>query len=152
MGGPHRWQMASSPAHGGGRIRRYLIVDDNGAVRHHLATALRAIQHQWTVETQEAERADTALQMLERDRFDALFVSLGLAGGQSGLDLLRAVAKRWPHVHSVVHTSRPEADLEVREAMSQGAYAYLPKPLRQADLKRVLFELDRGHAGAGSVR
>ena len=100
----------------------------------------------------EVERTADAVAACTRQAFDACFLSLGLADGENGLLALDQLLARWPDLRVVIHTSRAEADLQVREAMSRGAFAYLAKPLRRDGLEAVLREIDRSHPGSRRVR
>jgi NtrC-family two-component system response regulator AlgB len=99
-----------------------LIIDDDPAIRQSIRLCLEAenarVQHVGT--------AAGGLDMLERSRFDVVFLDLWL-GSESGLAILPEILRRQPGVGIIVVTAFASYESAV-EAMKLGAVDYLPKP------------------------
>jgi two-component system response regulator HydG len=105
-----------------------MVVDDDVVVHHAFASILDQEGYRVVVH----ERAEAALAALAEQVPDVLLLDLHLPG-MGGLEALRAVLARQPHLPVVMVTA--EAGVEtVVEAMRLGAYDYLTKPLSQASL------------------
>lgn len=77
-----------------------------------------------------------ALETLESESIDVLFTDLKMPR-QSGLDLLAEVRRRWPGIFTVMITGFATVNTAV-EAMKSGAFDYIAKPFRTAQLQQVL--------------
>lgn len=99
-----------------------LVVDDDPAIRQSLRLCLEAEGGR----VQQAATAAGCLDVLDRCRFDVVFLDLWL-GAESGLTLLPEVLRRQPGVGVVVITAYATYESAV-EAMRLGAADYLPKP------------------------
>jgi NtrC-family two-component system response regulator AlgB len=111
-----------------------LVVDDEKNIRSHLATYIRGLGHQ----TETAEDAGTALQLLDRVEPDVVFSDIRMAG-MDGVELLREIRRRRPEAVVVLMTAYATIRGAV-EAMREGAYDYLVKPF---DLDEVGLLLER---------
>jgi two-component system response regulator AtoC len=112
-----------------------LIVDDEQGDRDFCAEALTALGY----EAESAESADQALAALATGRFDIVLADVRMPG-MSGLDLLKVVRQDYPAIDVVMITGFGTVSSAV-QAIKQGAYDYLTKPLKLDDLKRVLRRL-----------
>ena len=72
------------------------LVEDSQPVRARLATMLDAIPGATVVG--EAADADSAIREILASRPDVVMLDLGLAGGSSGFDVLRAVRPQAPEI------------------------------------------------------
>ena len=72
------------------------LVEDSAPVRARLAEMVSAIPG--AVLVGEAERAETAIREILASRPDVVMLDLGLAGGSSGFDVLRAVRPQAPDI------------------------------------------------------
>ncbi|WP_313606641.1 PAS domain-containing protein [Rhizobium sp.] len=84
--------------------QRVLLVEDNALIR--MSDADMVADLGYTV--LEAESAEEALLILEKDGVDILVTDLGLPG-LSGEDLAREARRRWPHIGIVFSTGMNEA-------------------------------------------
>jgi NtrC-family two-component system response regulator AlgB len=116
---------------------RILIVDDEPNIRTSLRIALESIKH--TV-VESAGVAD-ALKCLEQTSFDVALVDIRL-GQESGLDLLETFRGRSPRLAVVIITAYASIDTAV-DAMRRGAFDYLPKPFKPAQIRAVLERVAR---------
>jgi len=112
-----------------------LIVDDDESARAFCAESLTALGF----ETQAAESADAALAQLATGQFEIVLADVRMPG-MGGLELLKIVKQDYPGVDVVMITGFGTVSSAV-QAMKQGAYDYLTKPLRLVDLDRVFRRL-----------
>jgi NtrC-family two-component system response regulator AlgB len=99
-----------------------LIIDDDPGIRQSVRVCL---------ETDGARvlgvgTSTAALELLERSRFDLVFLDLWL-GSESGLEVLPEILRRQPGIGVVVITAFASFETAV-EAIKLGAVDYLPKP------------------------
>ncbi|MCI4347156.1 MAG: response regulator [Thermoplasmata archaeon] len=111
---------------------RILVVDDDPLFREELTTYLSDEGHT----TVTAPSVRKALEVLESESVDVLFTDLKMPR-QSGLDLLSEVGRRWPGIFTVMVTGFATVDTAV-EAMKSGAFDYIAKPFRTAQVLQVL--------------
>lgn len=106
-----------------------LIVDDDKHTRDGLALALKRHYNVLL-----AENGERALKTLESVKADIVLSDMRMPG-MPGMELLRTVRKRYPDIPFVLLTAYGSIDLAV-EAMREGAYDFLTKPisLDQLDL------------------
>jgi signal transduction histidine kinase len=108
-----------------------LIVDDEEAIRSTFRTFLEAEGHRVTT----AESAADARQKLVQDSFDVLLADLMLPE-ESGLSLLKSVQPD-KEMSVVMVTGYPDISTAV-EALREGAYDYLTKPITRQSLLAVV--------------
>jgi len=111
---------------------RILIVDDDSEFREELANLLTDRGHVATGVSSTAE----AMIALEAGEFDVMFTDLK-KGRRSGMELLATAQGRWPRLLVVMLSGSGTADTAV-QALQQGAFDYLRKPVRPDQVKRVL--------------
>jgi len=115
----------------GGSGEVVLVVEDNAALRRVAVRQLRELGYQ----VLEAENADAAMTVLERETVELMFSDVVMPGGIDGFTLARRVAKRWPKVKIVLTSgfsdtrSRTDPGVNVR---------VLSKPYRRADMARAM--------------
>ena len=117
--------------------KRALIVDDSRSARVILSRMLE--QHDMTVDT--AESAEQALEYLQRNRPDVIFMD-HLMPGMDGFQAVQAI-KADPLTATIplmMYTSQ-EGELYVSQARALGAVGVLPKTVRPVDVSRVLYQL-----------
>lgn len=106
-----------------GTATRVLIVDDHPILRHGIAQLITR-ESDFTV-CGEAGSQDEALALLAQLEVDLMLVDLSLEG-PSGLDLIRAVRERKPHVRCLVLSMHDER-MHAERALRAGARGYLMK-------------------------
>lgn len=121
------------------RVTKVLLVDDEKSISSIFATALRAMDFE--VET--ACDAESAVERVEARAFDVLVVDMILPG-MDGVALTRSVHEAHPETKVIVLTGAPSDD-NYTETMNAGAFAYLKKPIRLAELTE---EIKRAAAAA----
>jgi two-component system response regulator PilR (NtrC family) len=109
-----------------------LVVDDELAQREILRTIL-------TAEGYQVETAGTAAEALDkggRQRFDLVLTDLRMPGAD-GLSLIRNLSREDPPTLVIIMTGHGSLDT-AEQAMKQGAFDYLTKPLEREDLLRIV--------------
>jgi len=111
------------------RIPRILVVDDDPSNREALALLLRRENHQ--VET--AACGEDALALLDKGPVEVMITDLFLPG-MNGIEILKQVKERAPMTNVILVTGKASAESAV-EAMKEGAYDYITKPVNVEHLK-----------------
>ncbi len=109
-----------------------LVVEDDRAQREALQEIL---QHEgYEVET--VPDGETGLQRLKEQGFDLVLTDMALPG-VGGLDILKFLVRHQPHCLCIIVTGYATVKNSV-DAMRQGAYDYLPKPVDPQELRLVV--------------
>jgi DNA-binding NtrC family response regulator len=108
---------------------KLLIVDDDDDMRQDLSRLFRKQGHEVTA----AVSGEDALNKAVHTRFDVALLDLHLPG-ISGIDVLAKLKQLQPELEALMLTAHSSIETAV-EAMRQGAYDYLTKPFRAADLE-----------------
>ncbi len=106
-----------------------LVVDDDALVRSYLTKVLTHEGHKVLA----VESGEAALACVADQEFDLTFIDLKM-DGVGGMEVLAAVRQQWPETVAIVLTGHPTLET-VFEAVRQGAYDYLFKPCRIAELR-----------------
>jgi len=117
-----------------------LIVDDDKALLGVLRSVLEAEGHRVEV----APSAYDALPRLEHQRYDLVLVDLKMRR-MDGLELLEHERLRQRGTRMVIMTAYPTVDSAVR-AMREGAFDYLVKPFKLAELRALVERAAGGEA------
>ena len=113
-------------------MSRILIVDDDPMVRSFADLVLPQRGHKVAV----AATAETALQVLGRERFALVLLDIRMPG-MTGLDVLRVLRSRSKRPQILMMTGQRDPST-IMQAIEQGAAGYLVKPFQPLDLiKRV---------------
>jgi DNA-binding NtrC family response regulator len=111
---------------------KILVVDDEPSILRLLQEALS----QWGYQVTCASTVEEALVALGTELFDAALTDVRMPD-MSGLDLLRAIKKQDESIEVVVMTGYPTISSAV-EALKEGAYDYLSKPLILDELRHLM--------------
>ncbi|HLH32888.1 MAG TPA: response regulator, partial [Terriglobia bacterium] len=103
---------------------RILIVEDDPDTR---SVMLRILQS-GGYKTFEAENAETGLESLAKNKIDILITDLHLPG-MDGIELLKRAKQAAPEIEVVLVTAHGTVEVAV-EALRDGAYDFIPKPVR----------------------
>lgn len=122
--------------------KRILVVDDEAHIRRILQVAFE--KDKFAVEV--AEDVPAALESLEQRPIDCVVTDVTMPG-QSGYDLLRQINERWPQVPVVIMTAYGTIPQAV-QAMRDGAFEYLTKPIDLNVLKKVVASAMESKTGA----
>ena len=107
---------------------RILVVDDETNIRSALAKLLSKLGHR----VESAGSAEEALQLLQPGRYRVVLTDLKMTG-MDGLALLRRIKAADNSVEVIVMTAYGAVDTAV-EAMREGAFDYIEKPINQERL------------------
>jgi len=111
---------------------RLLLVDDDAAVRRSLAEMLR----EWGMDVHTADSAEEALGCIADLAPDVALTDVRMPG-MDGITLLRTLKERCPDVDVIIMTAFDDMPTVV-SAMREGAFEFMVKPLRAADVRAVL--------------
>ncbi len=106
-------------------LRRVLVVDDDQSFRAILEYTLKQAGYEVTC----AASGEEALDLLDRDSFGAVLTDIKMPG-MDGLAVLREAKQRAPETAVIVITAYGSIEMAV-EAMKEGAYDYVTKPLNR---------------------
>ena len=117
--------------------KRALVVDDSKSARVILSRMLE----KYDIEVDMAESAEQAIEYLQHDRPDAIFMD-HLMPGMDGLQAVQAIKgnPQTAMIPIMMYTSQ-EGELYVGQARALGAMGVLPKQVRPVDVSKVLYEL-----------
>jgi len=111
---------------------RILVVDDEQANRVTLERILK--REGW--EVLQASEGRAAMDLLRTESIDVLITDLKMPG-MSGLELLRAIKALKPDIEVLLMTAYGTVETAV-DAMKEGAYDFVTKPLRRMELVRTI--------------
>ena len=111
---------------------RILVVDDESANRVTLERILK--REGW--EVLQAAEGRSALDLLRSEGVDVVVTDLKMPG-MSGLELLRASKSLVPDVEVLLMTAYGTVETAV-DAIKEGAYDFVTKPLRRMELVRTI--------------
>ena len=117
--------------------KRALVVDDSKSARAFLSRILE--RHEITVDA--AESAEAAIDYLTRTRPDVIFMD-HMMPGMDGFQAVQSIKNnpRTAAIPILMYTSQ-EGDLYLGQARALGAEGVLPKQIKQADVTKMLFQL-----------
>ncbi|MCK4224471.1 MAG: response regulator [candidate division Zixibacteria bacterium] len=108
---------------------RILVVDDERGMCESLQTLLSQVGYEVTT----VEKGEEALKKLKRDNFDLVITDIKMPR-VDGLDILKAARKKDEDALVILMTGYASLESAIN-AVNQGAYDYLEKPLEFSDLK-----------------
>lgn len=111
--------------------RSILVVDGEKNIRSTMKKSLET--EQAAVFT--AVNAEEALETLQRNQFDLVFLDLKLPG-MGGMELLRRIHLKWPGTRTIVVTAHGTVETAV-EAMKLGAADFLQKPFAPSEIQEL---------------
>ncbi len=114
---------------------KVLVADDERSIRDMLSAALG----QWGYQVFLASSGTEAIGLLKGQLFDAALIDIRMPE-MDGIDLLRELKRYDSSMEVVIMTGYP-AVITAVEALKEGAYDYLTKPLIMDELKHLLARL-----------
>src|SRR5689334_2152637 len=117
--------------------KRALVVDDSKSARAFLSRILE--RHEIAVDA--ADSAEAAIEYLARNRPDVIFMD-HMMPGMDGFQAVQSIKNnpRTAAIPILMYTSQ-EGDLYLGQARALGAEGVLPKQIKQADVTKMLFQL-----------
>ena len=121
-----------------------LIVEDEPLQRLYVADLLCDAGY----EVVEAGNAPAALELLEgREDVHLLFTDIQMPGAYDGLELIRRVHARWPHIHLMVTSGGRTPEGAEYPQKSR----FIPKPFSPGEFFRHFYELTPPRASSASL-
>jgi DNA-binding NtrC family response regulator len=117
---------------------KVLIVDDDKAFLQILSERMK----NRGMEVSTAESAAAALQLLEKESYDAVLLDL-MMPEMGGIEALQVMRKKQPEVQVIFVTGHPSVSKGV-EAMKLGAMDFIPKPVDMNELTEKIKEAKAG--------
>jgi DNA-binding NtrC family response regulator len=111
---------------------KVLVVDDEEAIRSFLAEALT----HWGYQVASAASGEEALEVIKDQLFDAALLDIRMPE-MDGIELLRQVKRYDPSIEVIIMTGYPTVTTAV-EALKEGAYDYLTKPLILDEIRHLM--------------
>ncbi len=124
---------------------KILVVDDEPSILRLLEEALT----RWGYQVKSAGSGNEALEALRGDLFDAVLTDVRMSE-MSGLDLLREIKRHDDSIEVVMMTGYPTIASAV-EALKEGAYDYLSKPLILDELRHLMARMTERRFLRGEV-
>jgi len=112
---------------------RILVIDDEESLRYTFERFLKKEGH--AVRTA-ADYASAMTAITAEPGFDLIFADIVLPGSYTGLDFLMHANEQGVDCPIIMITGQPEIE-SAAEAVRQGAFDYVPKPVRQSTLLRL---------------
>ena len=115
---------------------RILFVDDEQHLREFMKTELPRLGHEITV----CPDSRTAIEVIKKATFDAAILDLRMEHDRAGLHVLAALKQASPDTEAVIMTGYGSTETAV-EALRLGAFDYLTKPCKLADIEALLLRI-----------
>ena len=113
-------------------MARILVVDDEIALRDTMGQILEREGH----EVLTAGDVPTAIGLIKASRFDVVLSDI-IMPGMTGMELLSAMRDISPHSMTILITGQPDLETAM-EAVRQGAFDYIAKPVKRDALCRTV--------------
>ena len=108
-----------------------LIIDDHAIVRDGITRILREAFPEAILEN--VSNAETAIEKISADHYDLIITDISLAGGESGLDMIRKLKSK--HIQTAILVlSMHDASKFAVSAIKAGAMGYLTKDIASIEL------------------
>ncbi|PLX40257.1 MAG: Fis family transcriptional regulator [Deltaproteobacteria bacterium] len=114
-------------------MRRILVIDDEEAIRHSLASVLRDEKYEVAL----AESGEEGLKMVEEEDPDLVLLDIWLPG-IDGLETLKILKERFPLLPVLIMSGHGSIETAVK-ATKLGAYDFIEKPL---NLDKVFIDIE----------
>ncbi len=123
---------------------RILFIDDEQKLLDGLKRTLRPLRYEWSCEF--ANGGAQALQLLDQSAFDVVVTDMRMPA-MDGLELLKQVKTRFPHLLRIVLSGQSELEKLVKS--SGVSHQYLSKPCGLETLKSAITQaLSSKHAAS----
>jgi PAS domain S-box-containing protein len=114
-----------------------LVVEDSEPLRRVVVRQLKDLGYVVV----EADGADAALEVLERETVALVFTDIVMPGELDGFGLASSILERWPSIKVLLTSGFPEAKINGRLGGFAASARLLGKPYRTDDLARVVREV-----------
>jgi len=110
-----------------------LLVEDETNVREILTLSIHSFGHEVTA----CASLDEAESCMLSQQFDLIITDLRMQGYDAGVDVLRMAKEKQPQASTLLLTAYASSETAV-EAMRQGAFDYITKPVSRTELGEVI--------------
>ncbi|MBN4060592.1 sigma-54-dependent Fis family transcriptional regulator [bacterium AH-315-I20] len=110
-----------------------LLVEDEASVREILTLSIHSFGHEVTA----CASLDEAESCMHSQQFNLIITDLRMQGYDAGLDVLRMAKEKQPQASTLLLTAYASSETAV-EAMRQGAFDYITKPVSRTELGEVI--------------
>ncbi|MDQ7004591.1 MAG: sigma-54 dependent transcriptional regulator [Ghiorsea sp.] len=110
-----------------------LLVEDEANVRDILTLSINSFGHEVIACASPSEAKDH----MEAQQFNLIITDLRMEGYDAGLDVLRMAKEKQPQASTLLLTAYASSETAV-EAMRQGAFDYITKPVSRTELGEVI--------------
>ncbi len=117
-------------------VKRVLVIDDEGNMRHMLSVILRKAGYDAALAGDGAE----ALECMESSPFDFVLCDIRMPN-MDGMEFLRRAKERFPDATVIMMSAYGNLDSAV-EAMKEGAYDYVSKPFKTDEILLTLKKVE----------
>jgi PleD family two-component response regulator len=108
----------------------YLVVDDSRPTRNLIKNYISAMHTGSPSRFEEAENAQTALEIIQKQPVDFIFLDVYLSSNVTGLDVLKQIRSRDAYKHiPVIMISGVSDKAKVIESLKCGAQDFIVKPM-----------------------
>jgi CheY-like chemotaxis protein len=114
-----------------------LVVEDSEPLRRVVVRQLKDLGYAVI----EADGADAALSILDREPIALVFTDIVMPGELDGFGLASSIQSRWPATKVLLTSGFPEAKINGKLAGATASARLLGKPYRTDDLARVVREV-----------
>lgn len=120
-----------------------VIIDDSPSVAKSIIAALDTMTDFGDINVVAAETPQEGLRKCEEHMPDVVFLDI-LLGDENitGDELVNEILESNPHSKVVIISGLPENSENIVKAMSNGAFAYMKKPVRKKEISKVIFEIE----------
>ncbi len=125
--------MSTTPPH---ERLRILFVDDEPHLREFMRTELPRLGHEVVV----CPDSRSGMEAVKKQVFDAAILDLRMEHDKAGLEVLAALKQIAPDTEAVIMTGYGSTETAV-EALRLGAFDYLTKPCKLADIEALLLRI-----------
>jgi two-component system response regulator PilR (NtrC family) len=112
---------------------KVLLVEDEPGIQLAIRGLLRRLGH----ETAVAGTGTDAMNQIAESEFDLVLTDLSLPDGVTGLDLVRHISEKRPGTPVILITAYGSESV-AQEAITAGAFDYVPKPFNNDELRAVV--------------
>ena len=122
---------------------RVLIVDDE---TDFLETIVNRLLKR-NIDATGVPSGENALSLMKEQKFDVVLLDIKMPGGMDGIEILREIKKIQPSTEVILLTGHASIETSI-EGMKSGAFDYLIKPVKFAELLEKLiaaFEKKNAH-------
>ena len=127
---------------------RVLVVDDETDFSETIVNRLLKRK----IEATGVPRGEAALALMKEKNFDVVLLDIKMPGGMDGIEILREIKKIQPLTEVILLTGHASVETSI-EGMQSGAFDYLIKPVKFAELlEKLVAAFEKKNAQEQKIR